>query len=35
MFKPQRINELLEERRIKKVDFCEKVNISATTLNNV
>ena len=33
MFKPQRINELLEERRIKKVDFCEKVNISATTLN--
>lgn len=33
MFKPQKINELLEERRIKKVDFCEKVNISATTLN--
>lgn len=33
MFKPQRINELLEERRIKKVDFCDKVNISATTLN--
>ena len=33
MFKPQRMNELLEERRIKKVDFCEKVNISATTLN--
>lgn len=33
MFKPKRINELLEERRIKKVDFCERVNISATTLN--
>ena len=33
MFKPQRINELLEERRIKKVELCEKVNISATTLN--
>ena len=33
MFKPQRINELLEERRIKKVELCKKVNISATTLN--
>lgn len=33
MFIPQRINELLEERRIKKVELCKKVNISATTLN--
>ncbi len=33
MFKPQRINDLLESRRITKVEFCEKVNISTVTLN--
>ncbi|WP_289074293.1 helix-turn-helix transcriptional regulator [uncultured Bacteroides sp.] len=33
MFIPQRINQLLEERRIKKVELCEKVNISTVTLN--
>ena len=33
MFKPQRINELLDSRRITKVEFCEKVNISTVTLN--
>ena len=33
MFKPQRINDLLESRRITKVDFCEKIGISTVTLN--
>lgn len=33
MFIPKRINQLLEERRIKKVELCEKVNISTVTLN--
>ena len=33
MFIPQRINQLLEESRIKKVELCEKVNISTVTLN--
>ena len=34
MFIPKRINQLLEERRIKKVELCEKVNISTVTLNS-
>ena len=33
MFRPQRINELIEKRKMTKKEFCEMVGISLTTLN--
>ncbi len=33
MFLPQRINELIEQKRMTKREFCEIVGISLTTLN--